>query len=77
MNTVMTFDFIILAALTCIVTILIVGLTYAINVLIWKINSLEEANDMLRKDKFVADATVANLREKLAKEKCARCIGDI
>lgn len=77
MNHILSFDFIILIALVCVVTVLIAGLTYAITVLVWKINLLQETNDSLRKDLFVADNTVTHLRKKLTKEKCARCIGDI
>lgn len=77
MNAVMTFDFIILATLVCVVICLVIGLTYAITVLVWKINMLEETNDSLRKDKFVADNNIAHLRKKLSKERCTRCVGDI
>lgn len=62
----MVLDFIVLGVIAVIGIVVVAGLVFAINVLVWKVNHLESEAESLKKDVVYARAQVDSLRLKLS-----------
>lgn len=62
----MVLDFIVLGVIAVIGIVVVAGLVFAINVLVWKVNHLESEAESLKKDVVFARAQVDSLRLKLS-----------
>lgn len=62
----MVLDFIVLGVIAVIGIVVVAGLVFAINVLVWRVNHLESETESLKKDVVFARAQVDSLRLKLS-----------